>query len=413
MIPVDFESHASPSIYRRPRPARDAIVSLEFGIANHQLVPCFRRSCRRPRTGISATLSAPNLLPWTLQHPSNQRISSRQKAWLWLLLAAAVVRQPSFELPHHAPRLDVSLNVCKQKRLTITGLDLAIASTLYQNGAEKIYILGRRHDVLLKAVQKLQSDVPSEPNTSTSVKEVVCDVTDLNSVKAAAEFIKNDAGYVDVLINNAGVIGPKNSQEIYRAQTIQEVSDSMVLGWDGWQSAMAINTQSVIGVSATFLPLLEAANTRRGWAPGKVTGTANARARDTLNLSANNIAPDDDRMAHIITIASVASFNRWISAGLAYSATKSAAAHLGKMMSTFLAEWGIRSNIICPGPYPSDMTAGNNPVFGTNQVPQGRMGGINDVAGLMLFLVGKGGAYVNGCVQLSDGGRVGVFPGTY
>jgi len=267
--------------------------------------------------------------------------------------------------------------------------------------------------VLLNAVKKLQSDVPSEPNSSTSVKEVVCDVTDLNSVKAAAEFIKNDIGYVDVLINNAGVIGPKNSQGIYKAQTIQEVSDSMVLGWDGWQSAMAINTQSVIGVSATFLPLLEAANTRRGWAPGKVTGTANARARDTSNLSANNIALDDDRMAHIITIASVASFNRWISAGLAYSATKSAAAHLGKMMSTFLAEWGIRSNIVCPGPYPSDMTAGNNPVFGTNQVPQGRMGGINDVAGLMLFLVGKGGAYVNGCVQLSDGGRVGVFPGTY
>ena len=261
----------------------------------------------------------------------------------------------------------------------------------------------------MNAVKKLQSDVPSEPNSTTAVKEVVCDVTDLESVKAAAEFIKNDIGYVDVLINNAGVIGPKNGQEVYAATTIQELSDSMVLGWDAWQSAMAINTQSVIGVSATFLPLLEAANTRRGWAPGKVSGTGNARARDTSRLSANNIAPDDDRMAHIITLGSVASFNRWISAGLAYSATKSAAAHLAKMMSTFLAEWGIRSNVIAPGPYPSDMTAGISPTYGTNQVPQGRMGGINDVAGLTLFLVGKGGAYVNGCVQLSDGGRVGVM----
>jgi THO complex subunit 3 len=31
----------------------------------------------------------------------------------------------------------------------------------------------------------------------------------------------------------------------------------------------------------------------------------------------------------------------------------------------------------------------------------------------MLFLVGKGGAYVNGTTQLTDGGRVGVFPAVY
>jgi THO complex subunit 3 len=59
------------------------------------------------------------------------------------------------------------------------------------------------------------------------------------------------------------------------------------------------------------------------------------------------------------------------------------------------------------------MTAGIHPVYGTNQIPQGRMGGIGDISGLMLFLVGKGGAYVNGTTQLTDGGRVGVFPAVY
>lgn len=176
---------------------------------------------------------------------------------------------------------------------------------------------------------------------------------------------------------------------------------------------MAINTQSVIGVSATFLPLLEAANMRRGWAPGKVTGAGNPRSRDTAKLADAGVDADDDRMAHIITVASVASYMRWISAGLAYNASKSAAAHLGKMMASFLAEWGVRSNVVCPGPYPSDMTADITPIYGTSQVPQGRMGGLNDISGLMLFLVGKGGAYVNGSVQLTDGGRLGVFPGTY
>jgi THO complex subunit 3 len=225
--------------------------------------------------------------------------------------------------------------------------------------------------------------------------------------------IEKEVGYVDVLINNAGVLGPKNGQDIYKAESITQLRDIMTTGWDGWASAFAINTQAVIGVSATFLPLLEAANTRRGYAPGRVSGTGNARAHDKSKLAAAGTTDDDDRMAHIVTVASVASYMRWVSAGLAYNASKSAAAHLGKMMSTFLAEWGIRSNIICPGPYPSEMTASNPATYGTNQVPQGRMGGVNDIAGLTLFLVGKGGAYVNGTVQVTDGGRLGVFPAVY
>ena len=59
------------------------------------------------------------------------------------------------------------------------------------------------------------------------------------------------------------------------------------------------------------------------------------------------------------------------------------------------------------------MTADIRPVYGTNQIPQGRMGGLNDIAGLALFLVGKSGAYINGTAQLTDGGRVSVFPSTY
>ena len=324
-----------------------------------------------------------------------------------------MVRLSSFELPHQAPTCACSKHTVNSK-LIIAGLGLAIASALHQNGAERVYLLGRRADVLDNAANNLQSNTPrSSQSSSGSVHGIPCDVTDLTSVRAAAETIKKDIGYVDVLINNAGVIGPKNGADIYKAESIQQLADTMVAGYDDWSQAMAINTQSVIGVSATFLPLLEAANTRRGWAPGKVTGTGNARARDTSAAEANGIDTDDDRMAHIITVASVASYMRWVSAGLAYNASKAAAAHLGKMMATFLSEWGVRSNIVCPGPYPSEMTAGIHPVYGTNQIPQGRMGGIGDISGLMLFLVGKSGAYVNGTTQLTDGGRVGVFPAVY
>ena len=242
---------------------------------------------------------------------------------------------------------------------------------------------------------------------------MACDVADLESVKAAVEEIKKDLGFVDVLINNAGVLGPKNGQDMYKAESIEQLAASMTNDWDGWANAFAINTQAVIGVSAQFLPLLEAANTRRGFAPGKVTGTGIARAHDKSNSLQIGTSSDDDRMAQIITVTSVASYTRFVSAGLAYSATKSGAAHLAKMMSTFLAEWGIRSNIIAPGPYPSEMTASNPAAYGTDQNPQGRMGGLGDIAATVLYLVGRGGAYINGCVQVTDGGRIGVHPAVY
>lgn len=58
---------------------------------------------------------------------------------------------------------------------------------------------------------------------------------------------------------------------------------------------------------------------------------------------------DDERLAQIITVASVGSYMRRATAGLAYNASKAAAAHLGKMLATMLAEWGVRSNVIAPG----------------------------------------------------------------
>lgn len=176
---------------------------------------------------------------------------------------------------------------------------------------------------------------------------------------------------------------------------------------------MAINVKAVVSVSGAFLPLLEAANTRRGWQAGKVTGTNNPRKQDTSILPGLGLDADDDRMAQIITVASVASFMRWSSAGLAYNASKAGALQLCKIMASFLAEWGIRSNVVCPGPYPSEMTAQYEGRYGTNQVPQGRKGNINDVAGTMLWMCGKGGAYQDGSVILSDGGRTSVFPATF
>ena len=63
----------------------------------------------------------------------------------------------------------------------------------------------------------------------------------------------------------------------------------------------------------------------------------------------------------------------------------------------------------------TEMTEGvidiNN--VGPDACPLERPGDINDMGGLILYLVSRAGAYANGGVFLSDGGRLGLFPSTY
>lgn len=59
------------------------------------------------------------------------------------------------------------------------------------------------------------------------------------------------------------------------------------------------------------------------------------------------------------------------------------------------------------------MTGESDQTFPLNQVPAGRKGNFNDMAGVTLYLVGKSGAYVNGNVVVTDGGRLSGFPSSY
>lgn len=64
------------------------------------------------------------------------------------------------------------------------------------------------------------------------------------------------------------------------------------------------------------------------------------------------------------------------------------------------------------------MTAGlvqnnNGGKYPKEFIPAGRAGDIKDMAGVILFLASRAGGYINGNVLLTDGGRLGILPGTY
>jgi NAD(P)-dependent dehydrogenase (short-subunit alcohol dehydrogenase family) len=52
-------------------------------------------------------------------------------------------------------------------------------------------------------------------------------------------------------------------------------------------------------------------------------------------------------------------------------------------------------------------------VLPKNIVPLQRAGTIEDMAGAILYLTSRAGAYLNGNVVVTDGGRLSVVPATY
>lgn len=159
--------------------------------------------------------------------------------------------------------------------------------------------------------------------------------------------MEQEVGYVDVLINNAGIQGP-DDMPANTAETIEELQSVLLADPEGWGSTFAINTSAIGMVSAAFLKLLDAGNRRRGWEGGKIPADR-ARRRENGSLGEKGIALDDQRSSQIITVASISGLNRRITSGVAYGASKAGAIHLSKMLAHLLAPWGIRSNVINPG----------------------------------------------------------------
>ena len=59
------------------------------------------------------------------------------------------------------------------------------------------------------------------------------------------------------------------------------------------------------------------------------------------------------------------------------------------------------------------MTAGLPIEYSVDKIPAQRPGSFDEIAGTILYTIGKGGAYLNGNVQLIDGGRLSLFPASY
>ncbi|RDL40197.1 uncharacterized protein BP5553_00176 [Venustampulla echinocandica] len=261
-----------------------------------------------------------------------------------------------------------------------TGIGLMMAKALEANGA-KVYIIGRRQEVLEKAAKvavhgniiPLQGDVSSKEDLTRMVDTIT-----------AAE------GFINLLVANSGIGGPTLG-DLKPNPTLSEFREFL---WNTDQQAFTqtyhINTSAVFFTVVAFLNLLGAGNEK-----GNV-----------------------EQKSQVIATSSVGAFNR-IPLGYAYGTSKAAVLHLLKQFATTFVPFEIRSNVIAPGYYPSEMTSdilakgATEGKFPRSVIPLQRAGTEEDMAATILYLASKGGAYLNGNVVVTDGGRLCILPSTY
>jgi len=96
--------------------------------------------------------------------------------------------------------------------------------------------------------------------------------------------------------------------------------------------------------------------------------------------------------------------------GSVYNVTKGGLIQLTRSMALELSGDGISVNAVCPGPISTEgFLAGRNPgelEQRARDVPIGRFGTVEEVAGVVAFLVSKDAGYVIGHALVMDGGYI-------
>ncbi|HLA58175.1 MAG TPA: SDR family NAD(P)-dependent oxidoreductase [Puia sp.] len=100
-----------------------------------------------------------------------------------------------------------------------------------------------------------------------------------------------------------------------------------------------------------------------------------------------------------------------------YNASKAGVIMLTKTMALELAHLGIRVNAVCPGYIQTPMSKEIDPPafvenFVKQFIPMNRVGTVDDVSPIFLFLAGEGSSFMTGQIIIADGGQLaGQKPG--
>ena len=245
------------------------------------------------------------------------------------------------------------------------GIGEMIAAGFLQHGA-KVYISSRKSDVCDATAVKLQQKYGG------SCTSIPADLSELSGIDSLVANLSEHESQLDILVNNAGSTW---------GAPIDEFPEI------GWDKVMDTNVKGIFFMIQKCLPL--------------------------LRESASQEDP-----ARVINIGSVDGIKTPGFDNFSYGPSKAAVHHLTRQMAAHLVRENIIVNAIAPGPFPSWMLSAGvgfgGQVEGADWEtvgrgnPRKRVGTMEDIAGLAIFLSSRAGAYTVGETITCDGGAVAV-----
>lgn len=242
------------------------------------------------------------------------------------------------------------------------GIGAAIARRFARDGAAVVVAANE------PAVAAVAESIRAEGGRAVSI---VADVTSASDVGRIYDLAEAEFGRVDISVQNAGVI------TIARIEAMTEGE---------WDRVMAVNTKGVFLCCQTAI-----ARIRKHGSGGRLINTASGQARQGFIFTPH------------------------------YAASKFGVVGITQSLAKEVAKEGITVNAFCPGIIETEMWAYNDAAWGkllgnyapgalmaewVENIPMGRAGTGEDVAGLVAFLASPDAAYITGQTVNVDGGLI-------
>jgi acetoacetyl-CoA reductase len=237
----------------------------------------------------------------------------------------------------------------------ITGGMGGLGETISTKMADAGYSVAVTYSPSNKTVDRWTAEMKSR---GYDFRTYACNVTDFESCKACVDGVTRDLGHVDILVNNAGIT---------RDMTFRKMTKG------DWDAVLHTNLDSVFNMTKQVCDgMLD-----RGW--GRV-----------INVSSVN--------------GSKGAFGQ-----TNYAAAKAGMHGFTKSLALEVAKKGVTVNTISPGYIGTKMvTAIPKEILDSKilpQIPIGRLGRPEEVAGLIIYLCSEEAAFVNGANIAINGGQ--------
>lgn len=237
-----------------------------------------------------------------------------------------------------------------------SGLGAQMAKGFAKQGAD-VVITARR-------VEKLEAVAEEIRKFGVKCLPVRCDVTDTDSVNAAAEAAEKEFGKVDILVNCAGA---------NKGTGVLDTTD------EEWDFTVDTDFTSVFKVSRAFGNIMKKNNYGRIINIASMYGLVGNTAMDVV----------------------------------AYHATKGGVVNMTRAMAAELAKYNITCNAICPGYFATELTietleSDYFKEYMKRTVPLGRYGREGELNAAAVFLASDEASYVTGAILPVDGGYTAV-----